>query len=332
MKPSTFKKNYRLPFLKTALKTGLLSGCIVFLYIHLDVTSIWEALLQYSPIKAVLLTLWFLSSFLFLGARLYVIGHGQIRLKDSISAVFLGFFANSILPARVGESVKGLYLKFVSKKLMSQIFTFVFWERFFDLNMLLILVALLSAVGDRSEYLFPIFALALVAWGTLLMVHIRYRDNDTKINKIRFPLLRKVIRHFSGKPDKSTLCKLIVLNIVVWAQFILEMLIAMYWVAGINLPLIGAMNVFIISSLAFAIPASPGGIGVYDAAIVFSMGIYGIPAADAMAFAILMRTIQYVPTLLIGCAMILAGGPSFREIIRPLSAQKILSSLSLFHM
>ncbi|RJP95712.1 MAG: UPF0104 family protein [Desulfobacteraceae bacterium] len=327
MKSNAFKKHYRLPLLKSTLKTGLLSGCIVFLYIHLDFASTWEALSQYSPIKSIVLTLWFLASFLFLGARLYVIAHGQIRLKDSISAVFLGFFANSILPARVGESVKGLYLKYVSKRLISQILTFVIWERFFDLNMLLIMVVLLSAIGDSSEYLLPIFALALVCWGVLLLVNIRYRDNDIKINQIRPPWLRKIVRHFSGKPDKSTICKLIAINIVVWAQFILEMFIAMYWVAGINLPLTSAMNVFIISSLAFAIPASPGGIGLYDAAIVFSMGIYGIPAADAMAFAILMRTIQYVPTLLIGFTMIIVGGTKLREIIHPLSTQKIVSSL-----
>lgn len=324
-------KSFWLSFSKAVMKTGLLCGSLVFLYFHLDIDSVIEALLRYNPVNVVLLSLWFLTSFFLLGIRLYIIGHERIRLKESITAVFLGFFTNSIFPARIGEGIKGLYLKLISQKTSSQIFTFIFWERFSDLNMLLLLVIFLSIMGEANTYLLPVSLIAFLIWGTLMLIHIRYRNNALKINALRFDWIKNIARHFSGTPDRAAIMQLITINLLVWAQFILEMLIAIYWVAGYDIPLFSALNVFLISSLAFAIPAAPGGIGVYDAAIVFSLGLYEIKAGDAMALAILMRTIQYIPVSLIGITMIITGGSKLQEIIRPSSARKILASMALFH-
>lgn len=316
-----------LSLFKACIKAGILAGCLVFLYYQIDFTATRNALAQYSFTKSIALSLWFLTSFFFMGIRLYVIGQGQIRVKDTISAVFLGFFSNSIFPARIGEAVKCLYLKLASKKPASRIITIVFWERFSDLNMMLILILLASFYSNTSRYLYPFLAVVLPGWALLLWVHLLFRDNDEKIQKIRFLWVQKPIRHLSTRPAPVTILKLLVLNLLVWAQFILEMLIAIYWIAGFSIPLSSAITVFIISSLAFALPASPGGVGVYDAAIVFAMGRYGVPAGDAMALAILMRTIQYIPTLIIGCIMVIAGGRQLQDIIRPSFARSAMPSV-----
>jgi hypothetical protein len=316
-------------FWKALLKTGLLSGCAGFLFYRLDLAATADALARFSPVKCGILSLWFLTSFVLLGGRIYAIGQGRMRLTSSIAAVFLGFFANSIFPARIGEGVKGLYLKLASKKSIRDILTLVFWERFCDLNMIFLVVTCLFITGDIAEFLAPVFFVTVGGWAALAGIHLFFRNHSEKIQTIRRPWLQRTVRHLSGRPDAGTLLKLVFFNLLVWGQFVLEMLIGIYWVAGFTLPLSAAIYVFIVSSLAFAIPASPGGLGVYDAAIVFSLGKYGIPAGDAMAFAIMMRTIQYVPTLLIGCAMVTFGGAGLQEIFRPASARKMLATMSI---
>ena len=69
--------------------------------------------------------------------------------------------------------------------------------------------------------------------------------------------------------------------------------------------------------------------GVYDAAIVFALGKYGVSSGDAVAFAILMRAIQYVPTLIIGTAMIMAKSNGLSEIVRPAATRKMLAAMAI---
>ena len=311
------------------MKAGLLCGCLAFLFYGLDLSATHSVLLTYSPVKAGVLILWFLTSFLLLGFRLHVIGQGRLRYKDCVSSVFLGFFANSIFPARIGEAIKGLYLKVISGKSIARVISLIFWERFCDLNMMLGLILLVAAAGDPTRYLLPLLLTVITGWAMLLAVHLFFRKHPASISKIPWPWLQNSVRHLSQKPDRALTLKLATANLLVWGQFILEMFIAIYWIAGFDISLTAALNVFVISALAFAIPASPGGMGVYDAAIVFALGKYGIVAEDAVAFAILMRAIQYGPTLIIGTVMIMSKSNGLSKIFRPAAARKMLAAMAM---
>ncbi len=322
-------RSYGFTILKMGLKAGLLIGCLAFLFYQLDLSATRAALLQYNPFKAGMLSLWFLTSFLFLGARLYIIAQGRIRLKDCVSAVFIGFFANSMFPARIGEAVKGLYLKVASGESMVRTIALIFRERFCDLNMMLVLILFVVAAGNFTRHLMPFLATVLFGWAMLGAVHLFFRKHPACSQKIPWPWLQNSIQFLSRTPDTARILKLGAANLLVWTQFILEMFIAIYWIAGFNISLAGALNVFVISALAFAIPASPGGMGVYDAAIVFALGKYGVSSGDAVAFAILMRAIQYVPTLIIGTAMIMAKSNGLSEIVRPAATRKMLAAMAI---
>jgi uncharacterized membrane protein YbhN (UPF0104 family) len=194
--------------------------------------------------------------------------------------------------------------------------------------MMLGLILLVAAAGNLTRHLVPFMFTVLVGWTVLGAVHLFFRKHPGSIPKIPWPWLQNSIRHLSRKPDKALILKLGAANLLVWAQFILEMLIAVYWIAGFDISPANALNVFVFSALAFAIPAAPGGAGVYDAAIVFALGKYGIPAGDAVAFAILMRAIQYVPTLVTGGSMIICSS-KLEKRFRPSAARKKLAALAM---
>jgi uncharacterized membrane protein YbhN (UPF0104 family) len=65
---------------------------------------------------------------------------------------------------------------------------------------------------------------------------------------------------------------------------------------GIELGLLDAMFVAAVMNLGVAIPSSPGFVGTYEWLGVASLGVLGVGAEEALAFAILLHACWYVPT------------------------------------
>ncbi len=82
------------------------------------------------------------------------------------------------------------------------------------------------------------------------------------------------------------------------------------------------LNVFIISAIALSIPFAPGSLGTFEAALVFSLGRYGVEPNQAMAVAILIRVIQYLPLFITALIMAIVGGQHWRNTLTPAFSQK----------
>ena len=74
--------------------------------------------------------------------------------------------------------------------------------------------------------------------------------------------------------------------------------------AGLSIPLAAALAVFAIASLGMAVPAAPGGLGVFEAAVVASLGWFDVPRGEALAAALVLHMLQFVPTTLAGVALL----------------------------
>ena len=65
------------------------------------------------------------------------------------------------------------------------------------------------------------------------------------------------------------------------------------------------MLVTAVINLGVAIPSSPGFIGTYQWLAVSSLALFGVGATEALAFGVLMQAVWYVPTTLVGGALLL---------------------------
>ena len=69
-----------------------------------------------------------------------------------------------------------------------------------------------------------------------------------------------------------------------------------------------AIFVTAVINLGVAIPSSPGFIGTYQWLGVSALALFDVGANEALAFSILMHAVWYVPTLLVGGALLLRRG------------------------
>ncbi len=72
---------------------------------------------------------------------------------------------------------------------------------------------------------------------------------------------------------------------------------------GIALSPVDAVFVTAVVNLGVAIPSSPGFVGTYQWLAVAALGVVGVDGDVAIAFALLMQAVWFVPTTLAGGAI-----------------------------
>jgi uncharacterized membrane protein YbhN (UPF0104 family) len=92
---------------------------------------------------------------------------------------------------------------------------------------------------------------------------------------------------------------------------------------GIELSLLEAAFVAAVVNLGVAIPSSPGFIGTYQWLAVSALAAFSVGREEALAFALLLQAVWYVPTTLVGGALVVR-----RLLARRVAAMPARSSYS----
>jgi hypothetical protein len=307
--------------MRLVLHISIVIGCLAFLFFNLDIHEMMSIFSTYPFYQILLLCVWFLLSFVFLGFRLHAFQPDRLPPFVCVKASFIGHCANSILPARIGEGAKGLYIAKNSKVSATGIVTAILWERFSDFNMLFLLMLMAVGLTLPAHFFWACFMVLSLVWGLLFGAFIRRRKDQHWPRCIKTKWLHEFIGSLSTGLSISVLLRVIVLSILVWGQFLLETIFVIKWIGGQNLNISALLNVFILSTIALSIPFAPGSLGTFDAAFVFSLKMYGVDPNNAMALAILIRTIQYIPVVFAAIILAFAGGKNFRNLLRPAFSQ-----------
>ena len=95
---------------------------------------------------------------------------------------------------------------------------------------------------------------------------------------------------------------------------------------GIELTMLQAIFVTAALNLGVAIPSSPGFVGTYQWLGVSALALFGIPQESALAYAIVLQAVWYVPTTLVGLGCWAPRGPLARPGTAAAPASSPLSS------
>ena len=76
-------------------------------------------------------------------------------------------------------------------------------------------------------------------------------------------------------------------------------------VAGVELTLLDGLYVMALVNLVALVPAAPGYIGTFDAAVVFGARTLGAAGAEAISYLLLLRFVLFVPITLVGLVFLL---------------------------
>ena len=238
-----------------------------------------------------------------------------------LSTIFVGFGANSIFPARLGEFIRANYLGHSERISGSSAFGTLVVERLFDgfTLLLILLIGLLGTTfagewrtisgGLRTTGFFLFFLYVIFI---LLLVGFKYKTNRFIIllDKLLFfvprhlrPKITDVIRNFS-------VGIVLVKNPFKWSQIIFYSLLIwfvnLYQVEmiekalGLKLPFIAAFLIMAMASLGVMIPSAPGYIGTFHLSVQYGFLFYGIGHEEALSAAILWHAVVFFPTMIFG--------------------------------
>ena len=97
------------------------------------------------------------------------------------------------------------------------------------------------------------------------------------------------------------------LSAVVWIVTVLSVLV-LFPTFDLPLSISSAWLIVIATSLALTVPSTSGGLGVYEAAVLASLVAGGVAASTALAFALVLHAVNFLPVSLTG---VLAAWGSF---------------------
>jgi len=300
-------------------KLILLAGCVVYLFNGVDPERLASVVKRYHNGKILLVLFLMATGFALMGVRLWDLARGALGLAKSVFAEFYGFFVNNVLPARLGEMAKIVYLYKEGGIEASQGTELVFWERFADLNVFLFLVVFGAFMTGSLAIVLPFGALALIIWGLLIFFLLRPERVYRFIRIIPGRKVEDFVRSFLSYIQARTGCsgyvKLMLFSLLIWLEHLLEIFLIVYWIAGFDLTWTQGFVVFAMTLTGLSIPLAPAGLGVADSAIVFSLGLYGVGHNEALAASLVWRFLQYVITLAMGLLVMFRYGAGLKDVL-----------------
>ncbi len=246
----------------------------------------------------------------------------EVPLRPRVAATFIGFAANNLLPARIGEIARAVSLTRLTRVPGGAAFATLVIERVLDglilVGLLFVTMALPTFPGMRSVAgVDPAAAAAGVAVLMLIAAiglflataaprpaaRIARRIVDLLPDRFQAGTLR-LLRGFAGGLAVMRTPLLfgvsILLGLAQWVFLALSYL-AGFRAFGIEeVPFAGAVFLQSVISLAVAIPSSPGFFGPFEAAARVGLGVWGVPAEEAVSFAIGYHIGGFIPVTAIG--------------------------------
>jgi len=262
------------------------------------------------------------------------------RWRDRFHAFFVGYAANSILPASAGEVVRAVLLNRWAKVPVEPALGSVLGEKLMDvLVVFLILLALLARQPQLSGSL-PLGLLGAVIGVSCALFWLLARYPKVITNAVGFVMLRLGLTGWRSQLEQrlgGLLAGLSVFRqpgpflLTLGATFLSWAVNGItYWAVllalGITTPgWIGSLITQSLAAFAIALPSSPGFVGPFEAAVRFGLNLYQIAGAEAIAAALLLRLVMYVLAPVLGLLLALRLGLSrsdFSTIVpSPLSEQ-----------
>ena len=233
--------------------------------------------------------------------------------SDAHALVPVGYMGNNVLPARGGELLRTFLLGSRVPTTKRTILGTILAERVLDavaLGVILVVLAagLLRRLPKPNETLVLVGVVLLVLLAIAAAIaFMRYRERLIFVLRALAPM---------AAPSRQLLSRaglgLLVVSLLIWCVEA-SVYIAVGHAVDITLSLQDGLAVVAFTNAAALIPAAPGYIGTYDAAVIFAVGAVSEAAKSTiLSYLLLLRFVLFVPITLVGLVLLVVryGGIS----------------------
>jgi uncharacterized protein (TIRG00374 family) len=329
-------------------RSRMIIGCligVVFLYLagrKVDFSLMWEAFtkVNYWFVLLAVPVIFFSHLLRALRWRYLMDPIKRVDVASLFSALLIGYMANILMPAHLGELLRAYVLGKKREVSASSTFATIVVERIIDVFALLLLMVfaiLLYPFPDwinKAGYAMLIATVGLFVFLILLKKYFAFFERFLNLffrplpNGMKERLSRGIERFVLGiVPLRNGWNYLIVavLSVVIWAcyGFIIHLVLyAFDFVSLYRLPWWTSLIVLVITTIGIVVPSSPGYVGTYHWLCQVSLAMFAVPAGPALSFAILTHGVNFLPVLIVGLILAYNEGVEIFRVDRQAASPK----------
>jgi glycosyltransferase 2 family protein len=260
-----------------------------------------------------------------------------VAFRPRFAAVMIGFAANNLLPARVGEFARALSLARITSVGVAASFATLVVERILDgLALVLLLFIAMSSAG------FPlvgsvggvdpraaarVVAVLMAGVGVVLLLLVLSPTRSVRAaeavlrrllpERLRRPLIAALESFLAGLAVLRSGRLFVASALLAVGQWLFTALsfFAAFRAFGIDdVPFAGAVFLQSFLSIAVAVPSSPGFFGPFEAAARIGLSLWAVEAGKAVSFAVGYHLGGFIPVTVIGLYYMSRLNLSWREV------------------
>jgi uncharacterized protein (TIRG00374 family) len=324
----------------------LISALFVYLALRkVDAARMWMVMASADPFLLFVAILITLFQYVIRAWRWAILVEPIKRTSftNRLYAILIGFAANCLLPARLGEFIRANYLGQTENMSSSSSFGTIVVERLFD-GFTLLLILLIGLIGTT----FPVdwrslssslrgtgfFLLFLYVFLIVFLVGFKY--NAKRFLSLLDRLLFLVPHQFRSKiinviwnfslglvlvKNPSSWVLAIFYSCLLWFSCLCQIQLVEHAI-GLTLPTIAPFMIMAMASFGVMIPSAPGFIGTFHLSVQYGFLLYGVTKEEALSAAILWHGAFFFPTILLGFISFLILQISFASLSADPSTSK----------
>lgn len=242
----------------------------------------------------------------------------HVPVRHLFFALLIGYAANDILPAHLGEFVRAYLVGRKRNIPASATLATIVVERIVDILSLVFIMALTLIIYPfpgwvkKSGYLMFAFAVGLFMFLVLMKIYTNATMKFLGIilkplpNKLTEKVERLSRSFLDGlKPMNNRLDYLIIfiLSILIWTCYWGVLYMNFYTfnlVAEYDLNMTAGLVLLVITTISVVVPSSPGYVGTYHWLCQVSLELFHVPRAVGLTYAIVVHAINFFPVFFVG--------------------------------
>ena len=286
---------------------------LVLLFWFVDVELLWYEL-QLADYRFILpATVCFVLSLFVRAIAWRILLLNRAGLKKVFFTMSQGYLFNNILPFRLGELARAIIISRNTKIRFWQAIPTIMVERMLDLMIVgsLVLATLPLVVGSEGALEKAALASGVMAGGFLVLFLVAKNQEffirlfeaiQQRVSLLRFIKKDWTQTFFEGLQvmvDARRFISVVGFLVASWVFNVMTY----YFVMLAFIPegkLLWTSFAVGMTGLGVAVPSAPGGLGVVEAALVFSMSLFGVAREKALGFALVSHAIYYLITCVLG--------------------------------
>ena len=251
-----------------------------------------------------------------------------IPVQSLFAATMIGFTANNLLPARLGEVVRPWALGKSEKISRASAFATIIVERVVDMFCILLLFAVALFLHPFPKLVQDAGIAALGVNLLLLAVLLTIERSPAQAERVsawverrapaRFaPKIASLLRNFSGGlgvfRSGPGLFWVTVHSSIMYAVTALGLLGCM-WAFDMSVPWYAGIVMLVITAFGMMIAPTPGYLGAIQYACVLGLSLFGIDRAIGFSFSLYYHLTQFLPITVVGLIYLGRAGMSLGQV------------------